>query len=172
LRDTFKTSAFDLGTSPALVALYAASDQIHQTFVPSHQRCVTDVLLDTKGAALGLLCLWAAGRLRKRWQRTVRRDSLGGRKGGGRKGLKNRKASDIFVSMKTITKRELVRNPALASHLRPGESIRLEVGKEPLVILRRKKRTLTAEDIHTELDRICKGAPEIDTLAVLNDLRE
>jgi len=41
-----------------------------------------------------------------------------------------------------------------------------------LVILRRKKRTLTAEDIHTELDRICRGAPEMDTLAVLNDLRE
>jgi hypothetical protein len=89
-----------------------------------------------------------------------------------RQGLKNRQASDIFVSMKTITKRELVRNPALASHLRPGESVQLEDGKEPLVILRRKKRTLTAEDIHAELDRICKGAPEMDTLAVLNDLRE
>ena len=86
--------------------------------------------------------------------------------------MKKRQASDIFVSMKTITKRELVRNPALASHLRPGESVQIEDGKEPLVILRRKKRTLTAEDIHAELDRICKGAPEIDTLAVLNDLRE
>ena len=32
------------------------------------------------------------------------------------------------------------------------------------MILRRKKRTLTAEDIHTELDRICKGAPKMDTL--------
>jgi len=74
--------------------------------------------------------------------------------------------------MKTITKRELVRNPALASHLRPGESIQIEDGKEPLVILRRKQRTLTAEAIHTELDRICEGAPEIDTLAVLHDLRQ
>jgi hypothetical protein len=74
--------------------------------------------------------------------------------------------------MKTITKRELVRNPALASHLRPGESIQVEDGKEPLVILRRKKRTLTADEIHTELDRICEGAPAINTLAVLNDLRE
>ena len=55
---------------------------------------------------------------------------------------------------------------------RPGESVQIEDGKEPLVVLRRKKRTLTAEDIHTELDRICKGAPEMDTLAVLNDLRE
>ena len=80
--------------------------------------------------------------------------------------------SDIFVSMKRITKRELVRNPALASHLRPGESIRLEDGKEPLIVLRQKKRTLTAKDIHAELDRICSGAPEIDTLTVLKDLRE
>jgi len=28
---------------------------------------VWDVLLDTTGAAIGLLCLWAVGRLRKRW---------------------------------------------------------------------------------------------------------
>src|ERR1035438_10285054 len=96
---------------------------------------------------------------------------LSGR-GGPKGGLKKRQASHMFGRMKRITKRELVRNPALASHLRPVESIQLEDGKEPLVILRRKKRTLTAEDIHTELDRICKGAPEIDTLAVLNDLRE
>ena len=51
----------------ALVALYAASDEIHQTFVPSRQGCVEDVLLDTTGAALALLCLWAAGRWRKCW---------------------------------------------------------------------------------------------------------
>jgi VanZ family protein len=51
----------------ALVALYAASDELHQAFVPPRQGCVGDVLLDTTGAALGLLCLWAAGRWRKRW---------------------------------------------------------------------------------------------------------
>jgi VanZ family protein len=51
----------------ALVALCAASDEIHQTFVPSRQGCVTDVLLDTTGAALALLSLWAVGRWRKRW---------------------------------------------------------------------------------------------------------
>jgi VanZ family protein len=51
----------------ALVALCAASDEIHQTFVPSRQGCVADVLLDTTGAALALLSLWAVGRWRKRW---------------------------------------------------------------------------------------------------------
>jgi VanZ family protein len=57
----------EAGLALALVALYAASDEIHQAFVPSRQGCVGDVLLDTCGAALALLCLWAAGRLRKRW---------------------------------------------------------------------------------------------------------
>jgi len=74
--------------------------------------------------------------------------------------------------MRTIKKRELVRNPALASHLKPGESIQIEDGKEPLVILRRKRRTLNAKEIHAELDRICEDAPTVDSLAVLNDLRE
>jgi VanZ family protein len=47
-----------------LAALYAASDEIHQAFVPSREASVSDVLLDTTGAALGLLSLWAVGRLR------------------------------------------------------------------------------------------------------------
>src|ERR1035437_5873862 len=55
------------GLALALAALYAATDEIHQTFVPSRQGSVWDVLLDTTGAALGLLCLWAVGRWRKRW---------------------------------------------------------------------------------------------------------
>jgi VanZ family protein len=55
------------GLALALAALYAATDEIHQTFVPSRQGSVWDVLLDTTGAAFGLLCLWAVGRWRKRW---------------------------------------------------------------------------------------------------------
>ena len=54
------------GLVVALVALYAASDEIHQAFVPSRQASVWDVLLDTSGAVLALLCWWAVGRLRKR----------------------------------------------------------------------------------------------------------
>ncbi len=50
-----------------LVALYAASDELHQAFVPSREASVWDVLLDTTGAAVALLCLWGIGRLRKRW---------------------------------------------------------------------------------------------------------
>ena len=56
-----------VGLVLSLVVLYAASDEIHQAFFPSRQASVWDVLLDTTGAAFGLLCLWGVGRLRKRW---------------------------------------------------------------------------------------------------------
>jgi VanZ family protein len=57
----------EAGLALALVALYAASDELHQAFVPSREGCVRDVLLDTAGGALALLGLWAVGRWRKRW---------------------------------------------------------------------------------------------------------
>ncbi len=80
--------------------------------------------------------------------------------------------ADTFVSMKTLSKRQLVRNPSLASHLKPGQSLQLEDGKEPLVVSRRKRQRLTAEQIHAELDRLCEGAPGQDAQAALRDLRQ
>jgi len=82
--------------------------------------------------------------------------------------------ADIFVSMKTVTKRELVRNPSLVSHIKPGESIEIakRAGKEPLVVTRRKKRKLSADEIHAELDRIWKNCPPMDCQAVLADPRK
>jgi hypothetical protein len=80
--------------------------------------------------------------------------------------------ADIFVSVKTLSKRELVRNPSVASHLKPGQSLQLEDGKEPLVLSRRKRGRLTAAQIHAELDRLCEGAPEQDAQAALRDLRK
>ena len=56
----------DAGLVLALVVLYAATDEIHQAFVPSRVASVRDVLLDTTGAALALLCLWAVNRWRRR----------------------------------------------------------------------------------------------------------
>jgi VanZ family protein len=38
--------------------LYAISDEIHQSFVPTRQGSVWDVLIDAVGAALGLLAVW------------------------------------------------------------------------------------------------------------------
>ena len=57
----------EAGVALGLAALYAASDEIHQAFVPSRQASFWDVLLDIGGATLALLCLWGLGRWRKRW---------------------------------------------------------------------------------------------------------
>jgi VanZ family protein len=48
-----------------LVALYAASDELHQLFVASRDSTVHDVLIDTAGGAAGLLALWLWGRWQK-----------------------------------------------------------------------------------------------------------
>ena len=56
----------EAGLALGLTALYAASDELHQLFVPSRQASVRDVLLDTLGGAVGLLSVWAVGRWRRR----------------------------------------------------------------------------------------------------------
>jgi VanZ family protein len=63
----------DAGLALALTALYAAADEFHQLFVPSRQGSVWDVLLDTLGATVGMLCLWAVCQLRTRRWRTEAR---------------------------------------------------------------------------------------------------
>ena len=50
-----------------VAVLYAASDELHQCFVPDRQASGWDVLIDASGAAVGLLGLWAVGRWRKWW---------------------------------------------------------------------------------------------------------
>lgn len=57
----------EAGVAVLLAALYAATDEWHQSFVPSREGSVVDVLLDTCGASLGMLVLWQAGRWLKRW---------------------------------------------------------------------------------------------------------
>ena len=47
--------------------LYAATDEFHQWFVPSRGASVWDALLDTLGAAAGLLLLLRLGRGRRLW---------------------------------------------------------------------------------------------------------
>ena len=42
-----------------LATAYAASDEFHQHFIPGRNGCITDVMIDSLGAALGLLaCYW------------------------------------------------------------------------------------------------------------------
>jgi VanZ family protein len=49
-----------------LAALYAASDEFHQKFVPGREAAVRDVMIDTCGAGTGLAVIWAGRRLRHR----------------------------------------------------------------------------------------------------------
>ena len=49
----------------AVAAAYAVTDEVHQSFVPSREGRVADVLLDTAGAALGLTVLWGYIRWRR-----------------------------------------------------------------------------------------------------------
>jgi len=50
-----------------LTVLYAATDELHQSFVPSRQGAIRDVFVDVAGAGTALLLLWAIGRWRKKW---------------------------------------------------------------------------------------------------------
>lgn len=57
------------GTAVAGAALYAVTDEIHQSFAPGRGPRISDVLLDTAGAAFGalillLFVLWALKRKR------------------------------------------------------------------------------------------------------------
>jgi VanZ family protein len=48
-------------------ALYAATDEFHQSFVSTRQASVWDVILDTAGAVMGIFLLWIIGRRLKYW---------------------------------------------------------------------------------------------------------
>ena|SRR5690348_993527 len=50
-----------------IVFLYASTDEFHQIFVPTRTPHVTDVLIDTSGAILGVILLWFVGRCFNRW---------------------------------------------------------------------------------------------------------
>jgi len=47
--------------------IYAATDELHQYFVPNRQGSAWDVLIDSFGAALGLAVIWLIGRKRRLW---------------------------------------------------------------------------------------------------------
>jgi len=48
----------EAGLALAIVFAYAASDELHQVFVPTRTPLVSDVLIDTSGGAVALLLLW------------------------------------------------------------------------------------------------------------------
>ena len=50
-----------------IASLYAASDELHQAFVPNRTARWADVGLDSFGAAVGAVTLYYFGRWRKYW---------------------------------------------------------------------------------------------------------
>jgi VanZ family protein len=56
-----------VGGTLLIVFLYAASDEIHQIFVPTRTPAIHDVVIDTIGGGIGLFARWLVGRWRKRW---------------------------------------------------------------------------------------------------------
>jgi len=52
----------EAGLAVAVVFMVAASDELHQTFVPGRTGQVSDVLIDTTGGAIALLAVWLWGR--------------------------------------------------------------------------------------------------------------
>ena len=48
----------EAGWAILLVAIYAATDEFHQHFVPGREASVLDVLLDTSGGAGGMVLVW------------------------------------------------------------------------------------------------------------------
>lgn len=51
----------------AIAILFAITDEWHQSFVPSRQGQLTDVLFDSAGAVFAMLALWGWGRHRRHW---------------------------------------------------------------------------------------------------------
>jgi hypothetical protein len=73
--------------------------------------------------------------------------------------------------MKTVKYRELVRNPATVGKLKPGDAVQVKRREGDLVLLRPKRRRLTAEEIERDLQALAAGDPKLDVQAVLADLR-
>ena len=57
----------EAGEALWVTVFYATTDEFHQTFIPSREGCLRDVLIDSSGAVIGLFLLWLAGRWLKRW---------------------------------------------------------------------------------------------------------
>jgi VanZ family protein len=53
------------GGALAIVILYAATDEIHQSFVPNRTASVKDVCIDTAGGLAGMFCVWMWHRFKR-----------------------------------------------------------------------------------------------------------
>lgn len=66
VRDYVTSDRMRYGLPMLISGVYAASDEIHQLFVPGRSGKVTDVLIDSAGAALALLLCYFIRRIKER----------------------------------------------------------------------------------------------------------
>ncbi len=71
--------------------------------------------------------------------------------------------------MKTISKRQMTRQPSQLTRIRPGESVRIEDREGGLLVSRPKPRRLSLAQMEAELDRLAEGLPKLNTLTFLQE---
>jgi hypothetical protein len=87
----------------------------------------------------------------------------------GRNGLDGAKMSDNIVTMKTMTRRELSRQPSKLDGIKPGQSVRVPDSKGGLVVSRPKKNKMSAGEMFSELDKVAGECPAMDTKSFLEE---
>lgn len=76
---------------------------------------------------------------------------------------------DNVVSMKTISRREMTRNPAVLNTIQPGETAQIEDRKGGLLVTRPKAHEWTPAQVVAEIERVGEGLPALDADKVLGD---
>lgn len=76
---------------------------------------------------------------------------------------------DNVVSVKTISRREMTRNPAVLNKIQPGETAQIEDRKGGLLITRAKTHEWTPPQVMAEIERVGEGLPALDADKVLGD---
>ncbi len=71
--------------------------------------------------------------------------------------------------MKTITRRQLSREPASLKGIKPGESVIVPDENGGLLVTRRKKNRLTADEMLAQLDSLPGPWPKVDACALADE---
>lgn len=71
--------------------------------------------------------------------------------------------------MKTITRRQLSREPATLKQIQPGQSVEVPDDNGGLVITRRKRNILSPQEMMTEVEKLTGHWMPMDTRTLMED---
>jgi hypothetical protein len=71
--------------------------------------------------------------------------------------------------VKTMTRRQLSREPSQLDKIKPGESVAVPDSKGGLIVGRPKKSKLSVDELFADVERIGAGCPPMDTLKILQE---